>query len=50
LEFDRVIVPEVGAASYRTAMDRNLLYVACTRAMHELVLTHTDAPSAFLPT
>lgn len=49
LEFDRVIVPEASAATYHTPMDRNLLYVACTRAMHELVLTHTAEPSAFLP-
>lgn len=39
LEFDQVIVPEANGANYRTAMDRNLLYVACTRAMHKLTLT-----------
>jgi DNA helicase IV len=49
LEFDRVFVPEASATTYHTPMDRNLLYVACTRAMHELVLTHTAEPSAFLP-
>ncbi|MDW7644859.1 MAG: 3'-5' exonuclease [Desulfuromonadales bacterium] len=48
LEFDRVIVPETSAANYHTAMDRNLLYVACTRAMHQLVLTHSGEPSPFL--
>ncbi|MFY0992975.1 HelD family protein, partial [Halomonas sp. C05BenzN] len=36
LEFDRVIVPEVTAKHYATDMERNLLYVACTRAMHRL--------------
>ncbi|WP_155988445.1 hypothetical protein [Thioalkalivibrio sp. AKL19] len=30
-------------------LDRNLLYVACTRAMRRLVLTHTGAPSPWLP-
>ncbi|MDZ7791405.1 MAG: 3'-5' exonuclease [Xanthomonadales bacterium] len=40
LEFDRVIVPQATADNYRDAMDRNLLYVACTRAMHRLALTH----------
>ncbi|MCA1796609.1 MAG: ATP-binding domain-containing protein [Geobacteraceae bacterium] len=49
LEFDRVIVPEVNATNYHTPMERNLLYVACTRAMHRLSLTHTGTPSTFLP-
>jgi Superfamily I DNA and RNA helicases len=48
LEFDRVIVPEVGAQHYRTPMDRHLLYVACTRAMHRLMLTHCDEITPFL--
>jgi superfamily I DNA/RNA helicase len=45
LEFDRVLVPDASAATYHTEMDRNPLYVACTRAMHVLLLTHTAAPS-----
>ncbi|MGS2744550.1 HelD family protein [Halomonas sp. LS-001] len=49
LEFDRVIVPEVSEKNYATDMERNLLYVACTRAMHQLTLTHTGQPSVFLP-
>lgn len=49
LEFDFVLVPGVTEAAYATPMDRNLLYVACTRAMHRLVLTHTGKPAAFLP-
>ena len=49
LEFDAVLVPEVSARHYATELDRNLLYVACTRAMHRLVLTHTGAPSEWLP-
>ena len=49
LEFDRVLVPGVTESAYATPMDRNLLYVACTRAMHGLVLTHTGKPSEFLP-
>ena len=49
LEFDRVIVPDAGAANYRTEMDRNLLYVACTRAMHRLTVIAEGEPSAFLP-
>lgn len=50
LEFDRVIVTDVSVANYRTEMDRNLLYVACTRAMHRLTLYSIGGPSTFLPT
>jgi DNA helicase-2/ATP-dependent DNA helicase PcrA len=39
LEFDQVIVPDASADNYATEMDRNLMYVACTRAMHRLTLT-----------
>jgi DNA helicase II / ATP-dependent DNA helicase PcrA len=48
LEFDRIFAPEVTDKEYHTDMDRNLLYVACTRAMHQLTLTCTGKPSAFL--
>lgn len=48
LEFDRVIVPEADADNYANDMERNLLYGACSRAMHRLSLTHTKAPSPWL--
>lgn len=48
LEFDEVIVPYVSADTYRNDMDRSMLYIACTRAMHQLTLTHTGAVSEFL--
>lgn len=38
LEFDEVIIPEADRKTYATAYDRNLLYIACTRAMHRLTL------------
>ncbi len=41
LEFDQVVVPHASDRHYATPLDRNLLYVACTRAMHELLVTHT---------
>lgn len=50
LEFDRVIVADAGAGNYLTEMDRNLLYVACTRAMHRLTLFTVGAPAEWLPT
>jgi DNA helicase-2/ATP-dependent DNA helicase PcrA len=49
LEFDRVIVADAGASNYHTEMDRNLLYVACTRAMHRLTLFTVGEPSPLLP-
>ena len=49
LEFDEVIVPEATATNYHRPMDRGLLYVACTRAMHRLTLTHTGPRSELLP-
>lgn len=49
LEFDRVIVADVGAENYRTELDRNLLYVACTRAMDRLTVIAAGALSELLP-
>lgn len=49
LEFDRVIIPDADADTYHTDMDRNLLYVACTRAMHRLTLVTSGTPSPLLP-
>ncbi|MEX0953631.1 MAG: 3'-5' exonuclease [Rhizobiaceae bacterium] len=48
LEFDRVIVADADAATYSTDMDRNLLYVACTRAMHRLTVIAVGEPSPLL--
>ncbi|MGZ3118236.1 HelD family protein [Streptomyces sp. H62] len=48
LEFDTVIVPDVDDTNYANAMDKGMLYIACTRAMHELHLTHVGRLSPFL--
>lgn len=48
LEFDQVLVPFVDAENYKTDMDRSLLYIACTRAMHMLTLTYSGEASPFL--
>jgi DNA helicase-2/ATP-dependent DNA helicase PcrA len=47
LEFDHVIVAHAGK-EYRTEMDRGMLYIACTRAMHQLDLTHSGDGSDLL--
>jgi ATP-dependent DNA helicase UvrD/PcrA len=48
LEFDQVVVPFCCNTEYNTVIDRHMLYVACTRAMHKLTLTHTAELSRFL--
>lgn len=48
LEFDAVVLPDAAEAVYHTEYDRGLLYVACTRAMHQLTLLHTGKPSALI--
>jgi DNA helicase-2/ATP-dependent DNA helicase PcrA len=50
LEFDNVIVPYATARNYFTEPDRQMLYVACTRAMHKLSLTYVKEKSPFLKT
>lgn len=44
-----MVVTDADAATYRTEMDRNMLYVACTRAMHRLTLISVGKLSRFLP-
>lgn len=41
LEFDEVIVPFASARNYHSDVDRRMLYIACTRAMHRLTLTYS---------
>ena len=41
LEFDEVIIPSTSDITYVSEYDRNLLFIACTRAMHRLTLTYT---------
>jgi len=41
LEFDSVAIPCADSVNYSSDIDRQLLYIACTRAMHELTLLHT---------
>lgn len=48
LEFDTVIVPGVSADNYSSDVDRSMLYIACTRAMHELYLTYSEELSPYL--
>jgi len=48
LEFDEVIVPFVTQQNYHTEIDKRMLYIACTRAMHKLTLTFTGEKSTLV--
>src|SRR5690606_23150278 len=48
LEFDEVIIPFASARNYHTDVDRRMLYIACTRAMHQLTLTYSREKTTFL--
>jgi len=49
LEFDEVIIPQVDDRNYCSAIDKSMLYVAVTRAMHKLTITHCGKLSKFIP-
>ncbi|WML33131.1 3'-5' exonuclease [Clostridium sp. OS1-26] len=48
LEFDVVIVYNVSAENYKSEFDKRLLYVACTRSLHQLSIYYTDERSKFI--
>lgn len=44
LEFDEVIVPQASNKNYCSEIDKSMLYVAITRAMHKLTVTYWGKP------
>jgi DNA helicase-2/ATP-dependent DNA helicase PcrA len=48
LEFDEVVVPFASSAQYQNELDRRLLYIACTRALHKLTVTFTGERSKLI--
>jgi DNA helicase-2/ATP-dependent DNA helicase PcrA len=48
LEFDEVIIPFASAKNYSTEVDKSMLYIACTRAMHKLTLTFANEKSRLI--
>lgn len=48
LEFDVVLVSDVSSENYSSDLDKKLLYVICTRALHRLTLFYRGEKSAFL--
>jgi len=47
LEFDEVIIPFASSRNYNTEVDKSMLYIACTRAMHKLTLLYTNEKTTF---
>jgi DNA helicase-2/ATP-dependent DNA helicase PcrA len=48
LEFDQVIIPFASRKNYHTDVDRRMMYIACTRAMHVLTITYSAELTAFV--
>ncbi|KGK91489.1 ATP-dependent DNA helicase [Desulfosporosinus sp. HMP52] len=48
LEFDVVIIYDVNKENYVSDFDRQLLYIACTRALHRLVIYHQGDKSPLI--
>ena len=48
LEFDEVIVPFASSSIYTTDVDKSMLYIACTRAMHRLTFTCVGRAARFI--
>lgn len=49
LEFDEVIVTQADYRNYHSAIDKSMLYVAATRAMHKLTITYSGERSKLIP-
>lgn len=48
LEFDAVIVCDANSDNYKTEIDKQQLYVACTRALHDICVIHTGKLTKFI--
>ena len=48
LEFDCVILPEASKNNYSNEIDRQMLYIGVTRALHKLTLLYTGEITEFL--
>lgn len=50
IEFDAVIIPNADKDNYHNTIDKNIIYVSATRALHKLFFTCDKEPSRFLST
>ncbi|MBP3345168.1 MAG: AAA family ATPase [Clostridia bacterium] len=47
IEFDAVIIPNADNENYRNTIDKNIIYVSATRALHKLCFVTDKTPSLF---
>ena len=48
LEFDAVLIYNVSKSNYSSDLDKKLIYIGCTRALHQLSLYYVGAKSIYL--
>lgn len=48
IEFDVVIVPNADQDNYKNSVDKNIMYVSSTRALHKLFFVTNSTPASFL--
>ncbi len=48
IEFDCVIIPYADKDNYKNSLDKNILYVSSTRALHKLFFITENTPTTFL--
>ena len=48
IEFDAVIIPNADNENYKNTVDKNILYVSSTRALHKLFFTTEKEPTVLL--
>lgn len=50
IEFDGVFIPNCSSDNYHNTIDKNIIYVSATRALHKLYFTCENTPSVFVRT
>ena len=50
IEFDAVIIPNADEDNYKNTIDKNIIYVSATRALHKLLFTTEKQSSIFVST
>ena len=48
IEFDAVIIPNADEENYQNNLDKNILYISSTRALHKLFFVSSKAPTKFI--
>lgn len=48
IEFDAVVIPYANKENYKNSLDKNILYVSSTRALHKLFFVSTTVPTSFI--